>query len=78
MGLVIPAFIPTQLGEIVEYSPTRTEWFITWGIWAFGILLYTLLLKVAIPVLTGRLRRSSGSAAAETLQESGVACRSSH
>ncbi|MBI5201607.1 MAG: polysulfide reductase NrfD [Elusimicrobia bacterium] len=56
MGMVVPAFIPTQLGEIVEYSPSLNEWLICAGIWAFGLLLYTLLLKVAIPVLTGRLR----------------------
>ncbi len=58
MGLVIPAFIPTQLGEIVEYLPTLNETLICIGIWAFGLLLYTLLLKMVIPVLKGRLRFS--------------------
>ncbi|MBI3297253.1 MAG: polysulfide reductase NrfD [Elusimicrobia bacterium] len=56
MGLVVPAFIPTQLGEIVEYFPTLNEWLICAGIWAFGMLLYTLFLKMTIPVLTGDLR----------------------
>lgn len=55
MGLVIPAFIPTPLGEIVEYLPTFNEWLICAGIWAFGMLLYTLFLKMTIPVLTGDL-----------------------
>lgn len=55
MGLVIPAFIPTPLGEIVEYLPTLNEWLICAGIWAFGMLLYTLFLKMTIPVLTGDL-----------------------
>lgn len=55
MGLVIPAFIPTPLGEIVEYLPTFNEWLICAGIWAFGMLLYTLFLKMTIPVLTGEL-----------------------
>ena len=56
MGLVIPAFIPTQLGEIVEYLPTLNETLICIGIWAFGLLLYTLFLKMTIPVLKGRLK----------------------
>lgn len=58
MGLVVPAFIPTPLGEIVEYVPTLNEWLICAGIWAFGFLLYTIFLKMTIPVLTGALRRS--------------------
>jgi len=57
MGLVVPAFIPTPLGEIVEYIPTVNEWLICAGIWAFGFLLYTVFLKMTIPVLTGALRR---------------------
>lgn len=56
MGMVIPAFIPTPLGEIVEYFPTFEEWMICLGIWSFGLLLYTLFLKMTIPVLTGELR----------------------
>ena len=56
MGLVIPAFIPTQLGEIVEYLPTLNETLICIGICAFGLLLYTLFLKMTIPVLKGRLK----------------------
>ncbi|MBI4249403.1 MAG: polysulfide reductase NrfD [Elusimicrobia bacterium] len=55
MGMVVPAFIPSPLGEIVEYSPTLNEWLICAGIWAFGMLLYTTLLKMTIPVLTGQL-----------------------
>ncbi|MEK7389303.1 MAG: sulfate reduction electron transfer complex DsrMKJOP subunit DsrP [Elusimicrobiota bacterium] len=55
MGLIIPAFIPSPLGEIVEYHPTLNEWLICAGIWAFGMLLYTLFLKMTIPVLTGAL-----------------------
>ncbi len=56
MGLVVPAFIPTPLGEIVEYLPTLNETFVCLGIWACGFLLYTLFLKMTIPVLTGALR----------------------
>lgn len=56
MGLVIPGFLPDTLGEIYEYSPTITELLITLGIWSTGAMLYTLLLKIAIPIYTGRLR----------------------
>ena len=64
MGLVIPAFIPTPLGEIVEYVPTFNEWLICAGIWAFGMLLYTLFLKMTIPVLTRELTPDGAPAAA--------------
>ena len=56
MGLIIPGFIPDTLGEIYEYTPTMQEIIITIGIWASGALLYTFLLKLAIPVYTGKLR----------------------
>lgn len=54
MGLVVPGFIPGQLHEIVEYSPSLTEWRVTAGIWAFGIAVYTVGLKIALPILSGR------------------------
>ncbi len=56
MGLVIPGFIPGTLGEIYQYSPTVIEKIITVGVWATGALIYTFLLKLAIPVTTGELR----------------------
>ena len=56
MGLIVPGFIPDTLGEIYEYSPTTAEIIITMGIWAIGALIYTLLLKFAVPIYTGKLR----------------------
>ena len=56
MGLIIPGFIPTPLGEIVEYMPTAIETLICLGIWATGLLVMTLLIKFATDVETGRLR----------------------
>ena len=38
MGLVVPGFIPTPLGEVFEYRPTLTEWLVALGIWALGAL----------------------------------------
>lgn len=55
MGLVVPAFIPSPLGEIVEYRPTLNETLVCFGIWAFGLLLYTIFVRISVPVLTGQL-----------------------
>ena len=52
MGLIVPGFIPSTLHEIVEYRPSLTEWKVTAGIWAFGLLVYTLAIKVAAPILS--------------------------
>lgn len=59
MGLVIPGFVPSPLGEIVEYSPTLNETLVCLGIWAFGLLIYTVLLRVAVPILQGRFTRAT-------------------
>lgn len=59
MGLVIPGFVPDTLGEIYEYFPTLREVVVTIGIWASGAMLYTMLLKFAIPIHTGKLRAES-------------------
>jgi Ni/Fe-hydrogenase subunit HybB-like protein len=57
MGLVIPAFVPTPIGEIYEYTPSATEIWVSVGIWAFGLLLFTLFAKAALPVQCEFLRR---------------------
>jgi Ni/Fe-hydrogenase subunit HybB-like protein len=54
MGLIIPGFIPSTLHEIVEYSPSLIEWKVTKGIWAFGLLILTLMFKI-----TGAVYRNS-------------------
>lgn len=56
MGLVVPGFIPSTLHEIVSYSPSMTEWKVTAGIWALGGMVYTVALKVALPILSGAER----------------------
>jgi len=53
IGLIIPGFTPDVLGEIYEYFPSRTEIFVTMGIFATGFLIYTLMLKVAVPIILG-------------------------
>jgi molybdopterin-containing oxidoreductase family membrane subunit len=62
MGLIIPAFVPTPLGEIVEYTPTPNESLVSLGIWAFGLLLYTVMVRVTVPVLSGQLRENHAAA----------------
>lgn len=54
MGLIIPGFIPSTLHEIVEYSPSLIEWKVSAGIWAFGLMVLTVALKIALPILAGR------------------------
>lgn len=56
MGLIVPGFVPSPLGEIVEYSPTWVEVAVTAGIWAMGLFILTVLVKVALPIELGELR----------------------
>jgi molybdopterin-containing oxidoreductase family membrane subunit len=55
-GMVVSGFVPTPLGEIVEYFPTLEEALICIGIWSFGILIYSWLVHLAIPILSGTFR----------------------
>lgn len=56
VGLIIPGFIPSQWGQIVEYTPTWVEIGVTLGIWALGAFIFTMLVKVAIPIELGHVR----------------------
>jgi len=60
MGLITPGFVPDTLGEVYEYTPTTPEILVAIGIWAIGAMLYTLLLKLAVPIYTGRVRFAAG------------------
>jgi len=66
MGLVVPGFVPTPLGETVDYSPSFAEFCISAGIWAAGALLYTLMVKAAVPVHLGQLRARPAPVATAT------------
>ncbi len=50
LGLVVTGFIPSPLEKITEYSPTGPEVAITVGVWAAGLLILTVLYKVALAV----------------------------
>lgn len=58
MGLVVPGFVPTPIGEIWEYMPSFMEWVIVAGTVAWGFLVYTLMLKVAKTIEAGLARHS--------------------
>jgi len=53
MALVIPGMTPDTLGEIYEYVPTWTEIRIGAGIFSIGFFVFTLLCKIAIPLIQG-------------------------
>jgi len=55
MGLIIPGLTPDTLGEIYEYYPTLTELRVAAGVFAVGFLVFTLMLKVAVPIVLGEL-----------------------
>lgn len=55
MGLIIPGFIPSPLGQISEYTPSLIEIGVCAGIWAMGAFVLTLLLKGAMPIETRQL-----------------------
>ncbi|MDP1833136.1 MAG: NrfD/PsrC family molybdoenzyme membrane anchor subunit [Geothrix sp.] len=66
MGLIIPGLTPDALGEIYVYSPSSTEIAVAAGIFAIGFLVFTLMLKAAVPMMLGeftinRRRRRAGA-----------------
>jgi molybdopterin-containing oxidoreductase family membrane subunit len=50
LGMVVTGFVPSPLGAVTEYWPTGREFMISLGIYAAGILLITVLYKVALTV----------------------------
>ncbi len=49
-GFVLGGFIPNMFDRITEYWPTMPEIMISIGVWAIGLLVLTVLYKVAIGV----------------------------
>ncbi len=56
IGLVVPGYTPSVMGEIYEYHPTDIEILVSVGIFGVGALLFTLMSRVAIAVADGNLR----------------------
>jgi molybdopterin-containing oxidoreductase family membrane subunit len=57
VGLLIPGQTPDTLGVIYEYFPSGAEVLVTAGIFSVGFLLYTILVKVAVPIMLGEFTR---------------------
>jgi molybdopterin-containing oxidoreductase family membrane subunit len=73
MGLIIPGLTPDTLGEIYEYYPTITELRIAAAIFAVGFLLFTLMLKVAVPISLGEFQREGQHAEEPAMSHGGLA-----
>ncbi len=54
--LVIGGFTPDTLGAIHDYRPGATELAVAAGVFGIGFLVFTALVKVAVPILYGTLR----------------------
>ena len=50
-GLIIPGFIPSPMGEVVDYTPSSIEILITLGVLATGAFVVTMLIKPALVIL---------------------------
>jgi molybdopterin-containing oxidoreductase family membrane subunit len=50
-GLIVPGFVPSPMGEVVDYIPTGNEIIITVAVLATGVLVVTLLLKPALAIM---------------------------
>ena len=68
MGLIIPGLTPDTLGEIYEYSPTLNELRVAAGIFAVGFLIFTLMLKVAVPISLGEFMEKKTEEEAPTAE----------
>ena len=61
MGLIIPGLTPDTLGEIYEYYPSTTELRVAAGVFAIGFLVFTLMLKVAVPIALNEFQLKTDS-----------------
>jgi molybdopterin-containing oxidoreductase family membrane subunit len=73
MGLIIPGMTPDTLGQIYEYKPTLIEWGIAAGVFGIGFLTFTLLVKIAVPILVGTFRAPERAAAGAPATGAGIA-----
>lgn len=55
MGMIVPGFTPTPLGEVSDYAPSWVEITVTLGIWAMGLSIATVLIRTGIAIEIGEL-----------------------
>ncbi|HEX7552011.1 MAG TPA: NrfD/PsrC family molybdoenzyme membrane anchor subunit [Geothrix sp.] len=68
MGLIIPGLTPDALGEIYVYRPSFTEIAVAAGIFSLGALVFTIMLKAAVPMMLGEFTISKGRKGAKPPQ----------
>ena len=49
-GLIVGGFVPNMFERVTEYWPTLPETLITLGVWAIGLLILTVLYRIAVSV----------------------------
>lgn len=50
MILIVAGFVPNSFERVIEYTPSMNEILVTMGVYAIGLLLITVLYKIAISV----------------------------
>ena len=63
LGLIVPGFVPSTLHELVEYLPNQLEWKVSLGVWAMGMIIFTLGVKVAVAVFTDQMHHTEAKEA---------------
>ena len=59
VGLLVPGYIPSPIGEFTNYVPTTLEVLVTLGNWAIGFFILTILAKGAVGVLLEEVKYAS-------------------
>ncbi len=74
LGLVLSGFVPNSFDQVVEYIPTANEIMVIIGVYGIGMLVLTILYKVAIGVRE-RLAQPKGPQEAPATFEDEAAAR---
>jgi Ni/Fe-hydrogenase subunit HybB-like protein len=48
IGLIVPGLVPSPMGEIISYAPSKVELLITIGVVGLGMFVVTMMLKPAL------------------------------
>ncbi len=72
MGLIVPGFIPSTLGELSTYMPSLVEWKVTAGVWALGAMVLTLGVRSATTVLAAAPSMAPSGSDPSSLSDTGA------
>ena len=62
---MFPAYVPNPIGEMAVYVPGAHEIRSVISIWAIGLLVFSLMVKVAVPILVAKMSSAEGTAPAK-------------